>query len=339
MIILGMKRVFRQTLLLLLFLLAACSEHRQIANDIDDYSNRLQSYTGITIAPMASRYDLSPPNKLSLKQDIAPLNINLRELYSLSACSVSQLVAERNTSLGKVQLPSTRYAYEGALLVELKACAHYLKNTPNSEKLRNKLKQWMLLKETQLPLVWANLFTQSSETYSHLSSGSDFISGSSSDNFQATKQALRYLVKSKTNNPVDVSALELHLQQLGNSPLLARMWRTQLLLTQELNNISTLLISYLASNSCSTLKEKESIAIMRNIFRIFFAERIQAIGAELNKYHYQLSPLLEEISNVQSIPEPLSAYVTKHDKTGYKAYTEAMHSHIKLWQQIFARCD
>jgi hypothetical protein len=322
-----------------LMLLASCSDHKKIANDLSDYNARLQSYTGISIAPTPNINNLEAPDKQLLKIDIERISINLRELYAFNGCSLNQLVAQRNTALGKMQLPSSRFAYESKLIDELLACQQNLKDDDEKSELREKLATWTTLKQQQLPLAWANLMTQSSETVMHFSGGSGYISGTSGDNFQATKLALAFLLKSQTRYPIDASALELHLQQLGNAPLLAKQWRTQILLKQELDNISSLLIGYLEKNTCSTIKEEKSIAIMQNIFRIFFAERIQPVAGQLNRYHYQLSPLVKQLAESSQMPQAYSEYLVQHNTINFNAYAEAMQSHIKIWQQIFGRCE
>lgn len=325
-----------------LLLLSGCAEHKKIANDLDDYSERLQSYTGITLAPALEISRLNAPDKQLTKVDIERTSINLREFYAFNDCSLNQLVAQRNTALGKMQLPSSRYAYESELIFELLACQQKLKKDEDREEkaeLREKLANWTTVKQEQLPLVWANLITQSTETALHFTGGTGYISGTSTDNFQATKQALTFLLKSRTQHPVDTEALELHLQQLNNSALLAKQWRTQLLLKQELDNVSSLLTTYLNNNTCSTLKEEKSIEIMQNIFRIFFAELIQPVAGQLNRYYYELSPLVEQLANAPKMPAEFSQYLLLHNKDNYDAYAQSMQAHIKIWQQIFTRCD
>lgn len=334
------SRILNKALIIsIVILLAACSDSKKIANDLDDYSNRLQSYTGIELLPEEASYTLSVPSKSVLKKNIDRVSINLREFYAFNDCSLNQLVAQRNTSLGKMQLPSGRYAYESELINALLACQQKYQQDEEKAKLRDKLTEWTMLKQQQLPLAWSNLITQSTETNMHFSGSSGYISGDSGDDFQGTKQALSFLVNSRNQHPVDISSLELHLKQMNDFPLLAKQWRTQLLLAQELDNISLLLGEYLKNNTCSTLKEEQSIEIMQNIFRIFFAERIQPVAGQLNRYHYGLSDLVEEIANTEQIPEAFSQYLRNHNSTNYDKYTHSMQSHISIWQQIFARCD
>ena len=364
--------------LALVMSLSACSDRKKIATDLQDYNQRLQSYTGIELTPSSGNVNLGPPGKSSLNINIEPININLREFYAFNDCGLNQLVAQRNTALGKMQLPSSRYAYESALINELLACQqkyaqvhnddnadnnannnadnnNLLSNTsldddklaevnppsPDNANMQlvNKLKHWENVKQQQLPAVWANLITQSTETIRHFSAGTGFISGSPNDNYQATKQALQFLVNSQTQHPVNISDLELHLKQMNDYPLLAQQWRTQLLLTQELNNISMLLTKYLEQNTCSNIKEEQSIDIMKNIFRIFFADLIQPVAGQLNRYSYGLSALVEQIASSPSMPKPFSDYLRVHNEGNHQAYKQSMQAHITIWQEIFKRCD
>lgn len=325
--------------LVLITCLSACSEHKKIENDLDAYSERLQSYTGITLSKENFSYQLDAPTKTAFKQNINDININMREFYALNDCVLNQLVAQRNTALGKMQLPSARYAYESQLVVELTKCAQVLRSDAKKTDVVNKLTLWTSEKQQQLPIAWANLVTQSQEVYSHFTTASGFISGKASDNFVPTTQAFRFLLASQTAHPVDLSELELHLQQLGSSPLIARQWRTQLLVTQKLNHISPLLVEYLKDNQCQTLEEIKGIEIMQNIFRKFFAETIQSLAGELNRYHYQLSPLIEQLSLSPHFTENFSTYLTHHNTIKHQAYKKSMQTHITLWQEVFVHCN
>lgn len=319
-------------------LLSGCSDHRKIADDLEVYSQRLQNYTDITLPKAHFDLSLQAPSKSVFKQNLTEFSINLREFYAFQDCGLNQLVAQRNTALGKMQFPSARYAYESQLVIQLKECAKILNNKGEAA-LTAKLDQWTLEKERQLPISWANLITQSDEIYTHLSANNGFISAKANDNYLASKQGLKFLLSSKDKHPVDLTQLENHLQQLANSPLIARAWRTQLLIAQKLNHISPLLIEYMQNNQCQTLQDKNSIEIMQNIFRKFFAENIQALAGELNKYHYQLSPLVEQLILSPHFNESFKNYLRQHNTVSYEVYKQSMQTHIGLWQDIFALCD
>ena len=95
---------------------------------------------------------------------------------------------------------------------------------------------------------------------------------------------------------------------------------------------------YLLANTCSNSKQADDIVIMRNIFTMFFAEKIQSLAAELNKYHYQIAPLVLPLTEADILPSSYKDYLKRQLVTNHNAYQSAMKIHIESWQQIFARC-
>lgn len=326
--------------------LSGCSKHQQIKKDIQAYSERLQSFTNIPVKEVesASSKIMQLPNKASLSYDIAPLNINLREFHAFNACSLNTLVAERNTSLGKMQLPSGRFVYESALLAEFDKCENLLKGDTKNTSLVEKLSAYKTLKLKQYPKVWSNFITSSEEIKLHISLANDYIAGNANDNFYPAKQAWHYLAntyqpKQVTQNNVDATSLENHLRTLEQSRLLARIFRTQKLISSELDVMSAILEKFLSNNKCATKQQEDDIIIMRNIFTLFFAQKIQSVAAELNKYVYQIRPILDPLISNSVLPPAYTEFFTQHLVVEHKEYKKSMKNHITLWQRIFARCD
>lgn len=323
-------------------LLTACSEHYEIEKNLDKYTKRLESFTKIDASTLASNKpnsSITAPPKRKLLIPLEPTLIKLREFYSFKECPLYALVAERNTALGKTQLPSSRFIYEKKLLNALNECIEIEENKPRNDAFVAKLKTWRTLKATQIHNVWANMFTQSNEVYFHFTQAPDYISAASSDEFTGVKQALNFLINAKTVDIIDEVKLERHLQQLEQSRLIARMWRTQDLLIDELTHIAPLLEEYLVINTCSNKQQKQEIDIMKNIFTIFFAQNIQSQASELNKYYYQLKPLYESIIGDGHLPLEFIDYVRVNGIDKHQEYRDVMAQHIKLWQMIFATCS
>lgn len=327
-------------ILIFLLLCVACSKHDQIEKDITAYKKRLQSFTGLSIDEQANKYDLSAPKKKSMQTEIEATFIALREFYAFKNCELNTLVAQRNTALGKTQLPSTRFVYEKTLIKQLSLCKEELigNQTKPQEQLIQKLDLWLAIKQAQLPLVWSNMLTQSEESYLHLSQSRGFISGTGADNLFETRQAWRYLA-SALNEDIDSEILEQHLFNLEQSRLMAKIWQTQQLIIRELPLIDKLLSDFINQNTCQTLRQKEDIKIMQNIFTLFFAQKIQQVGGELNRYHYQLQPILHGIANHPNIAASLQSYLQFHLTQEHERYRKSMQNHISLWQEIFALCS
>ena len=328
----------RLLLVLLCILLSACSGHDKVKNDLQALAERLESFTDLAIEQTNSSQLLNAPAKHSLEYPIPGIQIAFREFYAIDDCPLGQFIAERNTALGKTQLPSIRFAYEARLLQTLDDCLVQLEQ--NNE-MNKQLQTWIAQKQENLPLVWANMLTQSNESYLAFTTAGDYIAGNSEDGLQATKLALRYLLDAANDEAIDAGELELHLKALSNARLPARMWRTQKLFSAELSPISDMLRRYIeqSKNNCGSTQQKEELKIMRNIFTMFFADAIQPLASQLNHYQYQLNPSFDVLSSHPDLPPVWKAYIREHYIDDAMRYKSTMQEHIELWQDIFKLCE
>ncbi|WP_395342940.1 DUF3080 family protein [Ningiella sp. W23] len=347
-----MTKLHLKTGLLVSFMLvlSACSKHMQIETDLDDLSNRLESFTGISISALdteiiaenqVSGQKLRAPTRPTLRFEIPEMQINFREFYALDDCPLGQFIAERNTALGKTQLPSTRFAYEKQLLITLNDCLRQLDQGQMSAEssLIKSMRAWHLQKSENIGQAWANMITQSDETYLGFTTAGDFISGGESDSLQATKLSLEMLLEALNAPQLEASRLEAHLKDLSIARLPARMWRTQALITHELRPMTRLLRRYMFENPCNNIKTREDIKIMRNIFTVFFADKIQPLASELNRYQYALNPLFEEFANHPELPASFKQYIKSQYFDSELVYKAAMQENVEAWQAVFAHCD
>lgn len=316
--------------------LSACAQNDQIKTDLDSLAERLESFTGIPIA----EYEISAlqaPAKHSLAKSIPDLQIALREFYAIDDCPLGQFIAQRNTALGKTQLPSTRFIYEARLLITLDKCMQQL--SPEHP-MYEQLQQWIAQKQQYLPSVWANMLTQSDEFYGAFTAAGGYISGTSSDGLSSTKLALRYMLDARNMDDIDSATLELHLRDLEGTRLPARMWRTQALFSLALPPMSEALNAYIDKHetTCNAAK-KEELKIMRNIFTMFFADKIQPLASQLNHYQYQLNDSFKRLVENEHIPGPWAQYIESQYDYSAARYKEEMKRHIALWQQVFALCN
>jgi hypothetical protein len=316
--------------------ITGCSKHNQIKSDLQAVSDRLESFTELTIVKNSDNIALNAPAKTSMEYPIEDMRIKLRDFYAVDDCPLGQFIAERNTALGKMQLPSTRFAYEHRLLRVLEGCMAQLEQ---DHPMQAQMKEWLDKKTTNLPLVWANMMSQSQETFLAFTTASDFISGESSDGLQVTKLALNYLLQAMDTEYIDSQELELHLKGLLDSRLPARMWRTQELIAQQLPPISDLLARYIERTKCTNAQQEQEVTIMRNIFSKMFADKVQPLASQLNHYQYQLNPAFEALVEHPNIPPSFSSYVQSQYIDSAQLYKTAMQENIELWQQVFKLCD
>ena len=149
----------------LLVCITACSPH-QVSDDISEYSERLGRVldTGLTAAEEQPAPDY--PQREMLHSAPAQLDINLTRFYQLQQCELGNLVAERNTALGKIQHYSQRLVYERQLLAALSDCISFVsqQNDETVLELLSTMQSWYATKQAAYPEHWSNMLVLSDET-------------------------------------------------------------------------------------------------------------------------------------------------------------------------------
>jgi hypothetical protein len=322
-------------LLFLLFFVVSCDSSRPLQKHLQDYQQRMANVLDAE-GPDKITISLPPyPSLRELKQDIPATNVKLFEFYKLQHCELYSLVAERNTSLGNLQLPSTRYIYESHLIDALKQC---LIDTTD-KKIKEKLESWQQAKTQQLPMVWADLIQLSNELKQGFSANFGLIKGTEQDGLSQSKAALNYLIQIEQSRKINSAELEQHLQYVMNNPLPAKLWLSQLTLSKQLSQSTEWLLLHTNDLQCSSTRTKKKMEYLTNVFQQFFIEKIQPIASQINHYQYQLSPIFESMLTHPNLSPIFKNYINSSNQQGFENYQEAMQQHIYFWQDLFERCN
>lgn len=302
-------------------------------DDINEYQKRLAKVIQHDHPEDQQLSMLSYPAMRDLKSNIPEISINLRDFYALQQCPVATLIAERNTTLGRTQLPSSRYIYEVKLLAGLAYCT--VNNS--DQKVLNQLAHWEKVKRASLSLVWADLVQTSHEIKYAMSSNHAFITGAENDGANRAINALTYLVALAELPLDDETQLEDNLRTLRTTALPAKVWRTQRLLGTELNQTTHWLNTYAAQLDCNSTKSRQKMEYLYNVFRLFFIQRIQPVAGMLNHYQYQLLPLYAQLNGNSHIKPGFKTMLARHQQD-FEHYKHAMQQHIQLWQKLLKPC-
>jgi hypothetical protein len=314
--------------------MTGCDNQQKLKQHLADYQLRMAKV--LKLEPPSIEPITLPnyPHSNTLQQATSDNTIKLFEFYQLKHCELYTLIAERNTTLGRLQLPSTRYLYEKKLVLALNDC---LQQTDDL-KLQEKLQLWLNNKTEQMPTVWADLMQLSSELKTALSSNSGLITGNNQDGIVLIKQAFDYLLKIEHETLVNSNQLEQHLKQLNNNPLPAKLWLSQLILTAHLEQSTVWLAQHQTKLNCDSAKSKQQMKYLSNVFQLFFIEKIQPIAGQLNHYHYRLSPIFNLLVNHPHLSPSYIHYIQQQQQ-GFKLYQAAMLEHVQYWQGLFKRCN
>ena len=358
-----------------MFALLGCFGGSTVKQSIDDYAARLSRVLDTPLPDSFNDKITTPLPKLAdsatLKQAIEGVNINLREFYALQDCELGTVVAERNTSLGKSQLPSQRLVYESKLLNVLKSCEAALTKENESNQrnaaLAATIASWREQKTQDYSKTWANLVQGSQELRLALNTPERLFSVENNRDALSSVNALYYInslsnkelllsdmyssntASSDTeteatneNNSeriIESSELEQQLKIIRSARLPATLWHTQQTLTQNLSLLTNMLETELDAVSCPEGRASDKAKILRNVFYLFFIEEIQPVGSLVNQYHYKLAPLWEDWLAQPSLHEEFKRYIRQQSQDGFNQYSSAMKAHVNLWQGFLGRCN
>jgi len=358
-----------------MFALLGCFGGSTVKQSIDDYAARLSRVLDTPLPDSFNDKITTPLPKLAdsatLKHAIEGVNINLREFYALQDCELGTVVAERNTSLGKSQLPSQRLVYESKLLNVLKSCEAALTKENESNQrnatLAATIASWREQKTQDYSKTWANLVQGSQELRLALNTPERLFSVENNKDALSSVNALYYINSlsnkglllsdmyssntassdteteaSNENNSesiIESSELEQQLKIIRSARLPATLWHTQQTLTQNLSLLTNMLETELDAVSCPEGRASDKAKILRNVFYLFFIEEIQPVGSLVNQYHYKLEPLWEDWLAQPSLHKEFKRYIRQQSQDGFNQYSSVMKAHVNLWQGFLGRCN
>jgi hypothetical protein len=358
-----------------MFALLGCFGGSTVKQSIDDYAARLSRVLDTPLPDSFNDKITTPLPKLAdsatLKHAIEGVNINLREFYALQDCELGTVVAERNTSLGKSQLPSQRLVYESKLLNVLKSCEAALTKENESNQrnaaLAATIASWREQKTQDYSKTWANLVQGSQELRLALNTPERLFSVENNKDALSSVNALYYINslsnkelllsdmyssntassdteteatnENNSESIIESSELEQQLKIIRSARLPATLWHTQQTLTQNLSLLTDMLETELDAVSCPEGRASDKAKILRNVFYLFFIEEIQPVGSLVNQYHYKLAPLWEDWLAQPSLHEEFKRYIRQQSQDGFNQYSSAMKAHVNLWQGFLGRCN
>ncbi|MEG3766444.1 DUF3080 family protein [Alteromonas sp. 14N.309.X.WAT.G.H12] len=323
--------------------LGGCIFSSTLDDDVHEYANRLSRVLDTPLSLPSPPPPRPYPPREDLINRLDSISIDLTDFYALRPCQLSTLVAERNTGLGKLQQEAARWAYETNVLVALNTCAKQLaKDNPD---LAAQIGKWHQQKLSQRHGLWANLMQLSEETRHGFSQSPHLLAAQNNQDATASITALSYLSAlpdaplPADNEKFPLATLNEQLKIISSARLPAKLWRTQRLLTQTLTSLTHQLRGPLAALSCPDGHPSEQAEIVRNVFYLFFIEKIQPVASVLNQYHYQLEPVWDTLLSSPYLAPKFKAYLKVNTQEDFAAYQQAINAHITLWQHTLKRCN
>ncbi|MEZ9473371.1 DUF3080 domain-containing protein [Vibrio lentus] len=316
----------RSTLLCLTMVLTGCFDDSP-QNYFDDYQTKIANVQNAD--EIQEDWELeSLPRKRELLLEVPLLSIGLIDSYQLRQCGLFNLIAERNSVLGKVADEFRNYDYQVALLEGVGQCLANNELDPEIVELLKEIEQQKL---AQFPLHQWNLIYASDAMQSQMR-GSQWLRADIGDQVRQTSDALEHINQALNTSLVSGKTTEVQ-EVLEKSSTLGDLYYSLARASVELDTITKQLITFDANIICGKQRDTTKFRYLNNVFEQQYIDKVQPYMAQLDGYYQQLAP---QLAMFDTQPELHSYYFPIQD--AHQAFRSSTRRHVGYWQQLFKRC-
>lgn len=270
----------------------------------------------------------SLPRKRELLLDVPSLSIGLIDSYQLRQCGLFNLIAERNSVLGKVADEFRNYDYQVALLEGVGQCLANNELDPEIVELLKEIEQQKL---AQFPLHQWNLIYASDAMQSQMR-GSQWLRADIGDQVRQTSDALEHINQALNTSLVSGKTIEVQ-EILEKSSTLGDLYYSLARASVKLDTITKQLTTFDANIICGKQRDTTKFRYLNNVFEQQYIGKVQPYMAQLDGYYQQLA---SQLVMFDAQPELHSYYFPIQD--AHQAFRLSTRRHVDYWQQLFKRC-
>ncbi|WP_434566049.1 DUF3080 domain-containing protein [Vibrio chagasii] len=318
--------VQRSPLLLITVVLSGCFEEGP-GDLFDDYQTKVARVQDAEELKQDWEFE-ELPRKRELLLNVPSVSIGLIDSYQLRQCGLFNLIAERNSVLGKVADEFRNYDYQVALLEGVGKCLSSDELDPEIIELLRGIEQQKL---AQFPLHQWNLIYASDAMQSQMR-GSQWLRQDIGQQVRQTSDALEHLNHS-LNTPL-VSGKTTEVQEvLEKSSTLGDLYYSLARASVELDTITEQLTTFDANIICGKQRDTTKFRYLNNVFEQQYIGKVQPYMAQLDGYYQQLAP---QLAMFDAQPDLHSYYFPIQDT--HQDFRASTRRHVEYWQQLFKRC-
>jgi hypothetical protein len=334
------------SLVVVCLLLSGCTPNSD--SEFAVYRDRLARTLAMELpapSPLKAPIPELQPMKASVIEDI---RVDLLDMLALDACgvqpnlpSLGNLIAERNSSLGKVMVYSTQLQYEINLLLALEACIHHVEQDSAGKKaldipsdLRKTLQDIFRQKQQQLTARLMNFLTLDTTLRQQINGSQrplDLTSGQAVETLQALQNLLRLKQKIQSRDYQAASSIDINQQ-------LALLYQGQILADLQHSLRSNLTQMRMLNTQLNTLKpqwcKSETHDILQQVLLQVFIGKVQQQLAHQDGIAQQLIPILQLLY----MNTPLSSEVELRFHQPWQQLHHELKTHIDWWQRLRNSC-
>lgn len=333
--------VNRLLLVLLCLPLAGCVESGPAA-DLDDYLTRLERVLEQGSHQIAETDFPRLPDVRDLRLVPAEDNIDILEFLRIGRCELQQLVAERNSNLGRLAEPSQRLVYEINFLRLGDAClAAIADDYPD---LAAELAAVLETKRRDLPIAIWQATLGGDEFRALFSPGSEALP----EAFEEDSELLLAFQQLETdierwlagNYAIDSGRLERQLDLIRRGDM-GKQLRAWSLLDNKLSQASRVVADRLRRRPlCYQGMQTPKADILDSVIREYFVGRVQAWAAGLNARYYEQFPAIRALELTLTVVEPEAYRRWRIERDVFLEQARpALANHVEALRPLLEQCS
>ncbi len=287
------------------------------------------------------------------------LRAGLLESLDFSQCGLLPLIAERNSSLGKVMKPSTELSYELRFFERLEPChrSYSAKSVVEGDDFGRLLEETFRIKSANLEkVIWNGLFTSEAlERNFSLSREPIPLLGNQGygDSLRAL-ESLQKLIDSiddyrhngQFRLPAQLQNLEQRYFALHSSEYGSQLIKSLALLTHYLNlTADSLERAQQRRPLCFNKTPSAKAKILNNVFFKYYAGKVQPYMARVQREGEPWLQRINALLDPHRLPVPAGVQQYRQQMLDMSAenglwprYQRAIKRHTKAWQQVLTQC-
>lgn len=328
------------------WLLAACSNGPDAM--MADYATRISRITEQPVMlPPAS--GAAYPRARDRSLPIPEVRARLFDLTDFERCNLTQLIAERNSIMGRYWPATQRLDYEYRFSHRLKACQAWLQSqdelSDDDRSLSEQVDALMVNKDAARPLAWWAA-TWASDEFARYFSASAAMPHVDATAPVAAFTPLATLIEGLQTPPagIDLSQIEAALQTLRSDRYGGGWVKAMQAMTATLTASAAALNATDTARLCPQGQPTPRARIFETVFYRYYAEALQPYLASLHQQGQAqftaLTPLLDAVP--PEAPEAFTRYAQRHLAQGpdslWADMATARHQHTLAWQRLLRAC-
>jgi hypothetical protein len=318
-----------------IILLSGCSEWLTPEKAVfQKYHQRLATVLEVSASTIEESAAVTIPDKRVLFHDLPRVSLGLLESYQLRQCGLFNLIAQKNSPLGKVQDSFYDFDYQTSLLRTLHGClTHHALSKEDQSKLNDVYTQ----KWEHFPTHLDNLLLTSDAMRKQLTA-SQWLSINAKAQVVSVRSAFLTLEEMYLTPPMVVSrlpdvALVNYQEEIEKTRLIGRLYYTLTNVSLWLKQTTEMLKTNQDKIVCGKNRDTTTLRYLRNVFQSVYVKQVQPYMAYLDSTYQQLD------SGIRLVEVRMKAHGHDYGMTSmHQEFRNQTLEHVQFWQQLFKRC-